>query len=199
MADPRETDMKSGAVGKAGSVASFQPLADSEWPPAVEHLREGFAGQLNVYRVMAHNPALLAAWETLRNHVVRGNALSLDLLEMVILRAGHRSDAPYEWAHHVVRGRAAGLSDDRIRSAALPRLPDDLTGDQLMLRAVDELVDESMLGPETICALMAEVGKNGILDLIATVGMYKTLAFILKSFETPIDDDIREALSRAPL
>jgi 4-carboxymuconolactone decarboxylase len=177
----------------------FQPLTDDEWPSSAEHLREGFAGQLNVYRVMAHNPALLCAWETLRNHVVRGSALSLDRLELVILRAGHRADSAYEWAHHVVRGRVAGLSDERIRSAALPRLPDDLTGDQLMLRAVDELVDDTKLSAATVEALLDDIGKQGIFDLIATVGMYTTLAFILKSFATPIDDDIKAALALQPL
>ncbi|MEQ6335520.1 carboxymuconolactone decarboxylase family protein [Sphingobium sp. MK2] len=180
-------------------LAGFQPLNDADWPTDVMRLRDGFAGQLNVYRVMAHNPALLAAWETLRNHVVRENALPLDRLELVILRAGYRANAEYEWAHHVVRGRAAGLSDERIRAAAQPRLADDLSGDQLMLRAVDELVDEGMLSPAAIAALMAEFGQRGVLDLIATVGMYKTLAFILLSFATPIDDDIGEALAHRPL
>lgn len=183
----------------AQNTAQFQPLTDSEWPSSAEHLREGFSGQLNVYRVMAHNPALLCAWENLRNHVVRANALSMDRLELVILRAGHKADSAYEWAHHVVRGRAAGLSEERIRSAARPRLPDDLSGDQLMLRAVDELLDNTRLSSATINALQAEIGKQAILDLIATVGMYTTLAFILKSFSTPIDDDINAALALMPL
>jgi 4-carboxymuconolactone decarboxylase len=195
MDEPRRTSPVSGAKEAAG----FAPLTDSEWPPEVERLRADFAGKLNVYRVMAHNPALLSAWEALREHVVRQNSLPLDRLELVILRTGYRADAPYEWAHHVVRGRAAGLTDMQIRAAASPRLPDDRSGDQLMLRAVDELVDHGMLDPETILALLAEVGRHGILDLMATVGMYTTLGYIVKSFSTPIDDDIREVLSMAPL
>jgi 4-carboxymuconolactone decarboxylase len=177
----------------------FQPIGDADWPEAVAHLRGDFAGKLNVYRVMAHNPALLAAWETLRNHVVRGAALTPEQLELVILRAGHHSGSAYEWAHHVVRGRAAGLSDDRIRAAARPLDGNTLTGDGLMLRAVDELVAERRLEPATIAALLAEVGQAAIFDLMATVGMYQTLAFILNSFATPIDDDIKQALADQPL
>ena len=52
------------------------PLTDAEWPPELADLRQGFAGNLNVYRVMAHNPALLRAWENLRGHIVTANALN---------------------------------------------------------------------------------------------------------------------------
>ena len=38
-----------------------------------------------------------------------------------------------------------------------------------------------------------------MLDLIATVGFYTTLAFIVNSFDTPLDADIAEALARRPL
>ena len=35
------------------------PLTDAEWPEEIADLRDGFAGTLNVYRAMAHHPALL--------------------------------------------------------------------------------------------------------------------------------------------
>lgn len=52
------------------------PISDSDWPKEIEELRNGFAGSLNVYRVMAHNPALLRAWASLRQHIVVDSALS---------------------------------------------------------------------------------------------------------------------------
>jgi 4-carboxymuconolactone decarboxylase len=179
--------------------AMLQPLSDEAWPAAAERLRSDFAGKLNVYRVMAHNPALLLAWEMLRNHVVRTTALPPDKQEIVILRAGHRAGADYEWAHHIVRGRAAGLSDDRIVAAGKPRADADLAGDALLLRAVDELFENQALSAATVSALQMDGGTHGMLDLMATVGMYQTLAFIVKSFGTPLDDDIRQELDRAPL
>jgi 4-carboxymuconolactone decarboxylase len=186
-------------VASAEPAAILQPLSDAAWPAEAERLRSDFAGKLNVYRVMAHNPALLLAWETLRNHVVRTTALPPDKQEIVILRAGHRARADYEWAHHVVRGRGAGLSDDRIVAAGKPRAGDDLTGDALLLRAVDELCENQALSSATVSALQLDVGTHGMLDLMATVGMYQTLAFIVKSFGTPLDEDIRQELERAPL
>ena len=64
-------------------------------------LRDGFAGQLNVYRTMAHHPALVRAWAPMRQHVVKDTALGLERSEVVILRTGHRMGSAYEWAHRL--------------------------------------------------------------------------------------------------
>ncbi|MDB5452027.1 MAG: carboxymuconolactone decarboxylase [Caulobacteraceae bacterium] len=175
------------------------PLTDAQWPPELADLLKGFAGGLNVYRVMAHHPALVRAWTDLRTHIVTQNALTPQQQEIVILRAGHRFDSEYEWAHHVVRGRAAGLSEARIAHAraAKDRLRDDQI-DDLLIAAVDHLRDDGRLPHSLRETLMARIGAKGVLDLMATVGMYSTLAFILKTFETPIDAGIAEQAAKAP-
>ncbi len=65
------------------------PVADADWPAEIAPLRQT-AGRLNVYRVMAHHPPLLAAWQSLRDHVVLRSSLPGPLLELAILRVGHR-------------------------------------------------------------------------------------------------------------
>jgi 4-carboxymuconolactone decarboxylase len=174
------------------------PLSDAEWPPELADLLKGFAGNLNVYRVMAHHPALVRAWTDLRNHIVTANTLSPQQQEIVILRAGHRWGSAYEWAHHVVRGRAAGLDDARIAHARAPRdrLHSDAI-DDLLMTAVDHLIDDGRLPITLRETLMVRIGAKAVLDLMATVGMYSTLAFILQTFETPIEPDI--ALQAATL
>jgi len=174
------------------------PLTDDDWPEALSHLRNSFVGRGNVYRVMAHHPELLGAWSGLRKHVVTENALGNERIEVVILRVAHRLNAAYEWDHHVVRGRKAGLSDSRIRTlrgSADEMAPDDA----LLARAVDALVDEARLPQPLQAELSERLGATGVLDLIATVGFYTTLAFIVKSFGTPLDADVVEALAARPL
>lgn len=176
---------------------AFQPLTDTEWPESAAGLRDGFAGALNVYRTMAHNPALLNAWAPLRHHIVKSSALTPQQSEVVILRTGHHMGAAYEWAHHVVRGRAVGLSDARIaslRGALADMQPEDAT----LARAVDETCADHRLSPDTQTALVALVGAHGMFDVIATVGFYTVLGVILNSFDTPIDDDIQAELARNP-
>lgn len=167
------------------------PLTDAQWPVSAMHLRDGFAGKLNVYRVMAHNPALLNAWETLRNHVVLNSALTAPQREVIILRVGHRWASHYEWAQHVVRGRQAGLSDAQINNARLPpaQWQAELI-DRLLMQAVDALLDAGELEPATLSALEAQLGRAATMDVMATVGMYTTLAFLVKSYRTPVEADI---------
>lgn len=176
----------------------YPPIADADWPPAIADLATGFAGRLNVYRVMAHHPALLRAWAGLREHVVRETALGPERSEVVILRTGARLGADYEWSHHIVRGRAAGLSDARIRALA-GSVTAMAAEDATLAGAVDALIDRRRLSAAEHDALAALVGVEGVFDLIATVGFYATLCYILLSFDTPLDADVAAELAARPL
>lgn len=176
----------------------YPPLKDDEWPAEIAQMREGFAGGLNVYRVMGHHPAMLRSWANFRNHVVKENTLGPQRSEVVILRAGFRMQASYEWNHHVSRARACGMDDRRIetiRGPADQMAPQDAT----LARAVDALLDDRKLPEEIRAELETLVGKEGVFDVIATVGLYSILGYIVRSFNTPLDDDIARELEGSPL
>jgi len=176
----------------------FDPLAPSQWPEQLAQLKSGFAARLNVYHVMAHHPDLLKAWAGLRQHVVVDNVLGPELSEVAILRAAFHMDSAYEQAHHIVRARACGLDDRSIReivagaTVSNPRY-------RAVAIAVDDLSTSRQLSGDSIAAVTRLAGKAGVLDLIAVVGFYTTLAFILNSFDTPIDPDVAQELVEAPL
>ena len=176
----------------------FQPITDADWPESLVALKGGFATGLNVYRTMAHHPDLLAAWAPLRAHVVTNPSLTPDQSEVVILRTGHRLGAAYEWAHHVHRGRKIGMDDARIASIAGP-LAAMTAADATLARAVDDLFDTRRLSPASQQALVDLVGAQGMFDLIATVGFYSVLGFIVESFDTPIDTAVAAELKEKPL
>lgn len=165
------------------------PISPDDWPGSLADLQDDFAGRLNVYRTMAHHPALLRAWTDLRQHLVNDTSLGRERNEIVILRAAHTLQSPYEWAHHVSRARALGMDDARIASmrGAVAQMTH---ADAVIARAVDELTATARLAPATRAALDAEIGLHATLDLFATVGFYSTLAFIVNSFETPLDTDV---------
>ncbi len=128
-------------------MSDFAPIGDEDWPAEIAGMRDGFAGRLNVYRTMAHDPRLLRAWAPLRQHIVVDNALGTQRSEIVILRTGHRAGAAYEWAHHVSRARACGIEDQRIASIAGP-LAAMAEEDAVLARAVDELFDGGALAED---------------------------------------------------
>ena len=171
------------------------PISDAEWPQSIADMRDGFAGQLNVYRTMAHHPALLRSWASLRQHLVRDSALGPERSEVVILRTGFRLGSQYEWAHHVSRARALGFSDDRIRAIA-----DAPAGeDGLIASAVDALFDNHFIPASLEAELSSIVGREAVFDLIATVGFYRVLGAILLTYDTPVDPEIAAELERFPL
>lgn len=176
----------------------MKPLKNEEWPDLVASLRDGFAGRLNIYRVMAHRPELLAAWAPLRDHVVRNHAMTDQQSEVVILRTGFHMQSAYEWTHHVSRGRAAGLSDDRIAALAGPRQA-ICAEDRTLASAVDELIEDARLLPDTRNALTALIGTDGMFDLMATVGFYTTLSFVANSLDVPIDSGVAAELQDRPV
>ncbi|MEE2944675.1 MAG: carboxymuconolactone decarboxylase family protein [Pseudomonadota bacterium] len=176
----------------------YPPLSDEDWPQELADMLAGFAGGLNVYRTMAHHPALLRAWADLREHVVNQTTLGLEFSEVVILRTGWQLGSSYEWHQHIVRGRKNGLSDVRIARLSGPIV--DIKGDDAVLAtAVDDLFNERQLSQDSQTALVKLVGKPGMFDLIATVGFYSTLGYILNSFDTPLDQDIAGELATNPL
>lgn len=171
------------------------PISDADWPASIADMKSGFAGALNVYRTMAHHPDLLKAWAPLRQHVVKESALGPERSEVVILRAAHRMGSPYEWAHHVSRARVLGMSDARI--AAMRGMPEGEDG--LIVRAVDALFDQRRLPSELEAELAARLGRQAVFDLIATVGFYSVLGYILMTYDTPIDVPIVAEMKERPL
>ncbi|MDX3805574.1 carboxymuconolactone decarboxylase family protein [Bosea thiooxidans] len=171
------------------------PISDADWPEAIAEMKTGFAGALNVYRTMAHHPALLKAWGPLRQHIVKDSALGPVRSEVVILRAAHRMGSPYEWAHHVSRARVLGMSEARI--ASLCGEPEGEDG--LIARAVDALFDDKRLSLALEAELAASIGRAAVFDLIATVGFYSVLGYMLMTYETPIDVAIAAEMAQRPL
>ncbi|WFU06719.1 carboxymuconolactone decarboxylase family protein (plasmid) [Rhizobium sp. CB3171] len=177
------------------TTSSCPPISDDMWPADIADMKAGFAGALNVYRTMAHHPALLRAWAPLRQHVVKESALGAVRSELVILRAAHRMGSAYEWAHHVSRARALGIADVRIR--AMAGAPDGEDG--LIAAAVDALFDERRLPSHIERAISSTMGERAVFDLMATVGFYSVLGYILMTFDTPIDENVAREFATHPL
>lgn len=175
------------------------PLSDADWPAEILDLREGFAGALNVYRTMAHHPALLRVWAPLRQHIVKDTALGPIRSELVILRAAHRMGSDYEWAHHVSRARALGMPDQRILGmrGENDNRPDGEDG--LIAAAVDALFEQRRLPAPLEAELAQTLGRKAVIDLIATVGFYSVLGYILMTYETPVDAGVAQEMQDHPL
>ncbi|MFS8050490.1 hypothetical protein [Rhizobium sp. BR 314] len=65
--------------------------------------------------------------------------------------------------------------------------------------AVDALFDGARLPSHLEQAIAASIGRQAVFDLMATVGFYSVLGFILMTFDTPIDQDVVDEMAEHPI
>lgn len=175
---------------------TLNPLPVDHWDSSLQPIIDDMKGSpINVHKLMAHNPALLNAWWSYRNHSVTGGSLGKRLGELVILRVAVHMRAWYEWGAHVERGMACGLSLQEIERVKGKPVPTDWEeGEYLLLVAVDELVTRHALPPALLEKLKARYSDAQILDLMAIQGMYVTLGCMINTWGLKLDQHVQDKL-----
>lgn len=163
------------------------PLLEAEWDSRLDSVLGRLDPVLNVHRVLARHPDLLAAWSPLRDHIAFGGSLLPRHRELLILRIAHRAGSGYEWHHHVIRGHAAGLSDEEIAAIGGGPTGDWTEIDAALLSAADELFDSRSINQPTWAALAAQLSQEQLLDVVMTVGVYVTLAMVIAATGVSIE------------
>ena len=148
---------------------------------------------LNIFATLGHHPKLMKRWLVFGNHVLAKSTLPAREREILILRTGWKCRSPYEWGQHVVIGRASGLTDEEIeRIADGPDAPGWDPFDALLVRAADELHDDSCLTEATYRALAERYSEQQMLDLVFAVGQYHLVSMALNSFRVERDDGVTD-------
>ena len=171
------------------------PLDTENWDESLAQVIDDMAGRpINVHKLMAHHPALLKARWDLRNYTIAGGDLGQRHTEILILRVALQMKNWYEWASHVHRGLAAGLTMEEIERVKVgPDDPGWQPDERLLIQAVDELVHDRAVTDATLEALREHFTDRQILDAIVTQGAYVTLGCLLNTWETPLDEHVEES------
>lgn len=188
-------------------MARIEPLPPKAWsprmrealaaltPPEPRHpnpVTEGRPKALNTLGTLAHHPALARAFFTYNGHVMLATTLSQRQREILILRVSALRKCSYEWVQHVIVGQDVGLTHEEIgRIAWGPDAPYWDPLEEALLRAADELIGDGAIGDETWAVLTGKLDTEQIMDVIFTVGAYETLAWMMRSFDLDLDDDLR--------
>lgn len=181
--------------------AEMRPALAAMTPPEPRHPQPSSVDRpkaLNLLSTYAHHPALAQAFFTFNGHLMRATTLTERQRELLVLRVASRRECRYEWAQHLFMAGDAGLADEEIaRIAAEPGSPlwSDVEG--ALLRAVDELIDDGAIATSTWETLAAELNAQQLLDVIYTVGAYETLAWMIRSVDIRLDDDLQELWSKS--
>jgi alkylhydroperoxidase family enzyme len=172
----------------------IEPLAETEWTPEVRETLPRGLGKgrvLNIFTTLAHHPKLLKRWLVFGNHVLFKSTLPPREREIAILRIGWLCQSEYEWGQHAEIGRAVGLTDDEVRRVvAGPDAQGWTAAEAALLRATDELHEDSMISDATWSALCEHYSVEQRMDLVFAVGQYTLVSMALNTFGVQLDEGI---------
>jgi alkylhydroperoxidase family enzyme len=184
---PRLTPLQPSEWSAAAGEA-LAPLLPPTGRPKGAHRPKG----LNALGVLARYPELSRAYNVFSGQIMYGSTLSARHRELVVLRVATVRDSQYEWLQHVASAGDNGVDADEVaRVVAGPDAPGWSDLERALLRAVDELLGDALVGNATWAALAAELEERELMDLVFTVGAYDVLAMALKTFGVPLDDDLK--------
>jgi alkylhydroperoxidase family enzyme len=184
------------------------PLKRSEWTAETRELLDGLSssmeamegehasddpdgdasGTVNIVRTIAHHPKILGPFLGFAGALALEGVLSRRISELLALRAIWNCQSAFEWGHHVVFARAAGLSDEEIQRIPFgPDHADWSEDDRLLLRAADELHSRQDLTPETWSSLRKIYSDAQLVELPFVVGQYTMLSMVAGATGVPVE------------
>lgn len=145
---------------------------------------------VNIFATFVRHPGLFARWLPFGGKLLAGKLPARDR-ELLILRTGWLCGSEYEWAQHVVVGRASGVTDEEIdRVTAGPDADGWDPFDAALLRAADELHGDSCLTDATWAALAERYDDKQMVEVPVVVGHYHLVSFLLNSLGVPLEDGV---------
>ena len=148
----------------------------------------------NILRTIAHQPKLLqpflgfAAALSLRGRLPRRES------ELLALRAAWNCRSAFEWGHHVLYARTAGLDETEIaaiatQSGALPASTGSswTAQDRALLRAADELHETQNIADDTWQELSEQWDSGQLVEIAFVVGNYTMLSMLANSTQVPLE------------
>lgn len=151
--------------------------------------RDNPRNQLNFFKVLVQNAALLKKYEPLAMQLGREPTIPARDKEVLILRTSTLCGETYELAHHLFIARKAGMSDAEIEqakhgSAGLPPF------EQALMRAAEELVRDHCIGDETWAVLASRYTNSQLIEVVFMVANYTLLAMVNNSLGIHTEEQI---------
>ena len=147
--------------------------------------------QANIMRFALRHPRVAEVFAGMIDVAVLHGSLDARLREIAILRVGWRIGSVYEWSNHVGVARGVGLSDAEILAV---RTADDRVlsdADRLVIRVVDEVLEDTRVSDATLAAARAEVGDGDeLLELVTIPAFYRAIGTMLLTFSVPLEDGL---------
>jgi alkylhydroperoxidase family enzyme len=176
------------------------PLPPEEWggDPDLKRILEAVPGGVsrrlgdnNIFPTFAQHPDFFRAWLPFGGFLLTAGKLPGRDRELLILRTAVRCGSSYEWGQHVRISLDGGIDRETIdRVIEGPDAESWNPHEAALLRAADELHDDSRISDATWETLAETYDQQELIEATMVVGHYHMLAFALNTFGVELDDGL---------
>jgi 4-carboxymuconolactone decarboxylase len=179
-------------------MARIAPLGEEEWSESVRAVLQARVpgtdvrlGDNNIFTTLARHPDLFAAWLPFGGFLLGRGVLPPRERELLILRTAVNCRSAYEWGQHVRVSEQLGMGRAEImRTAVGPQAEGFSARDAALLRAADELHEQSMISDATWAQLSEFYDERALIEITMVVGHYHLVAYTLNSLEVALDEGL---------
>lgn len=141
-----------------------------------------------IFTTLGRGRGLFWGWLHFAGRLMPGGTLPRRQTELVILRVATLRDCAYEFEHHSLLGKRAGVSAEdlaRVREGSTAAGWSE--AEQLLMQAAEELVTTKDLTDATWDRLRAAYDDRGALEVVLLIGHYDMLATTLLTLRVSPD------------
>jgi alkylhydroperoxidase family enzyme len=143
----------------------------------------------NLRATLMKHKDLFLRWGLFANQVFIRSNIPPREKEMIILRTAWLCQSEYEWKHHEVGSKQAGLFSDAIIN--LIKEGPEAEGweffDATLIRAVDELYSQNFISDATWKILSEKYETRQLIEILFIVGYYSLLAMVMNTLGAQIE------------
>jgi 4-carboxymuconolactone decarboxylase len=144
-------------------------------------------GTRGPFLVWLHSPELCEKVEALGAYCRFESSLDPRLRELSLLIAARHWDAQYSWNAHVGKAADLGVSRDSLTALAEHREPHFTSKDEdIVYRFSSQILGDHFVSDVTFAEALAELGEQGIVDLIGSLGNFSMLAMLLNACQVDL-------------
>lgn len=148
------------------------------------------------FPMLMRSPGFADSVERMGDYLRFRTSVPQRLNELAILMTARKWASQFEWAIHRQLAEKAGVGADIADAIATGGVPANMKKDEHAVFHFCAALLQTGLPPEAeTAAVIAEIGDQGLIDLVGTVGFYCLISMLLNVGKVPVPEGIDPPLA----
>ncbi len=140
-------------------------------------------------RILANIPPFVGAFMDLAGPVIMGQALSLELKTLALLRVSEINNCNYCRGYYAGLAEQVGIVGDKRAALNSGDRKSSLFSDKesIVLQLADEMTRDVQASPATVAEARKILGDHGVLEAMMMIGLFNLINRVARSSGLPLD------------